>query len=352
MRRRSGGVALAAVAAALALAAPAQAAKDPLNAFRVKPTAENKQQLAAAGSTSPRAIVGSTSRSTRRASRRARCAPTASTANRVTRLRGRPRRPADYTGSDAAWDVWTRYDAVSADSKEQYEEQYDRVAAEADRQEGQHRHDASRAPDLGREGHEERRHRARQHEAGRALQRAAARPRVAGGRDLPAHARLLRRQLRQTGTAVTSRPRDPRPHRRGGHPARRHARAVVLLHLQPGRLRVHVHRGQPAVAQEHGRQRRRRRSRRGRGRRRPEPQLLHQLGPRQRGLLGRPDSETYRGTGPASEPETKAMHGALEPGRLRLPEERPHGGRAAALSARLPAVHVDARQRDLRGAGR
>ena len=43
-------VALAAVAArARALAAPAQAAKDPLNAFRVKPTAENKRQLAAAG---------------------------------------------------------------------------------------------------------------------------------------------------------------------------------------------------------------------------------------------------------------------------------------------------------------
>ena len=65
-----------------------------------------------------------------------------------------------------------------------------------------------------------------------------------------------------------------------------------------------------------------------------------------------PTTETFRGTGPASEPETKAMHGAVGPGRLRLPEERPHGVRAAAVSARLPAVHDDARQRDLRGAGR
>ena len=38
-------------------------------------------------------------------------------------------------------------------------------------------------------------------------------------------------------------------------PPGRQARAVVHVHLEPGRLRVHVHRRQPAVAQEHGRQR-------------------------------------------------------------------------------------------------
>ena len=48
MRRRLGSVTLAA-AAALALAAPAMAADDALNAYRVKPTAENKKELAAAG---------------------------------------------------------------------------------------------------------------------------------------------------------------------------------------------------------------------------------------------------------------------------------------------------------------
>ena len=39
--------------------------------------------------------------------------------------------PEDYTGSDAAWDVWTRYDAVPGDGKEQYAEQYKRLAEES-----------------------------------------------------------------------------------------------------------------------------------------------------------------------------------------------------------------------------
>ena len=50
--------------------------------------------------------------------------------SRVTNLKANAA-PGDYTGSDAAWDVWTRYDAVSGDAKEQYEEQYDRVAEES-----------------------------------------------------------------------------------------------------------------------------------------------------------------------------------------------------------------------------
>ena len=65
-----------------------------------------------------------------------------------------------------------------------------------------------------------------------------------------------------------------------------------------------------------------------------------------------PFDETYRGTGPASEPETRAMLRLWRDGRLRVPKERPHRGRAAAVSARLPAVHGDAGQRDLRGPGR
>ena len=66
--------------------------------------------------------------------------------------------------------------------------------------------------------------------------------------------------------------------------------------------------GQPAVAQEHARQQRQRRVRRGRRRRRPEPQPRDRTGasttraPRATSL-----SETYRGTGPDSEPETKAI---------------------------------------------
>ena len=43
---------------------------------------------------------------------------------------------------------------------------------------------------------------------------------------------------------------------------------------------------------------------------------------------------------------------ALGPRRLRVPEERPHRRRAAAVAAGLPEVHADGRQRHLRGAGR
>ena len=43
---------------------------------------------------------------------------------------------------------------------------------------------------------------------------------------------------------------------------------------------------------------------------------------------------------------------ALGPRRLRVPEERPHGRRAAAVAAGLPEVHAHRRQRHLRGARR
>ncbi len=84
----------------------------------------------------------------------------------------------------------------------------------------------------------------------------------------------------------------------------------------------------------------------------PNRNFPDELGPRQRGLLGRSvrrDLPRHR-AGLRARDEGDAA--ALEPRRLRVPEERPHRGRAAALSARLPAVHVDAGQRHLRGARR
>ena len=129
MRRRLGSVTLA-VAAALVVAAPAQAAKDPLNGFRVKPTAENKRQLAAAGFDLTEGDRGRYIEiyATSKQARALRADGVSTT--KITNFRPRGV-PADYTGSDADWDVWTRYDAVSGDEKEQYEEQYDRVAAES-----------------------------------------------------------------------------------------------------------------------------------------------------------------------------------------------------------------------------
>ncbi len=95
------------------------------------------------------------------------------------------------------------------------------------------------------------------------------------------------------------RPRHPRARRRAG--------AVVRAGRQPGRLRLLLHPGTAAVAQEPARQRRRRRDHRGR-RRRPQPQLRLSSGatttrarhPTRRDL-------TYRGPGPNSEPETQAL---------------------------------------------
>ena len=124
------------------------------------------------------------------------------------------------------------------------------------------------------------------------------------------------------------------------------------MRLQPGRLRVHVHPGQPPVAQEHARQRRRRRTIDARRRRRPEPQLRDELGPRRRGLVGQPGVGDLPRPRPGLRARDPGDEGALGPGRLRVPEERPHGGRAAAVAAGLPAVHADPGQRDLRGAGR
>ena len=129
MRRRLGSVTLA-VAAALVVAAPAQAAKDPLNGFRVKPTAENKRQLAEAGFDLTEGDRGRYIEiyATGKQARALRADGVSTT--KITNFTPRGV-PADYTGSDAAWDVWTRYDAVAGDEKEQYEEQYDRVAAES-----------------------------------------------------------------------------------------------------------------------------------------------------------------------------------------------------------------------------
>ncbi|MET0683674.1 MAG: M14 family metallopeptidase, partial [Solirubrobacteraceae bacterium] len=126
MSRRLGSVTLAA-AAVLGFAAPAMAADDALNAYRVKPTADNKKELAAAGydlaeGDRGRYIEIYATRSQARALKSDGVA-----AKQVTAFRAAAA-PEDYTGDDSEFDVWTRYDAVPADGKEQYVEQYQRIA--------------------------------------------------------------------------------------------------------------------------------------------------------------------------------------------------------------------------------
>ena len=130
MGRRT-GVAVATTLVALAVSAPAaMAAREPLNAYRVAPTAANKSELALAGFDMTEAARGRyleiyATRSQARALRRQGIA-----ARQVTRNAAAAADETPYTGSDAAWTVWTRYDAVAGDEKEQYVEQYERIAAE------------------------------------------------------------------------------------------------------------------------------------------------------------------------------------------------------------------------------
>jgi hypothetical protein len=128
MRRRSCGVAIAALAA-IAVTGTAQAADQPLNAYRVKATPKTLERLAQAGYD-----VGEGRRGGR--------VEIYATAGQADALRdkgiaakvvGSERKAgaaaAPPVGDDSAFDVWTRFDPV-ADGKEQYVEQYDRLAGE------------------------------------------------------------------------------------------------------------------------------------------------------------------------------------------------------------------------------
>ena len=127
MGRRT-GVALATLSV-FAFAAPAAsaAAGDALNAYRVAPTVENKRELAQAGYDM---IEGDKGRyleiyATDAQVRELR-ADGISAQLRGAKKEALAAAP-EYTGSDAQWDVWTRYDAVAGDSKEQYVELYNRL---------------------------------------------------------------------------------------------------------------------------------------------------------------------------------------------------------------------------------
>ncbi len=63
-------------------------------------------------------------------------------------------------------------------------------------------------------------------------------------------------------------------------------------------------------------------------------------------------SETYHGTGPASEPEIARLPLADEPGPLHVQQERPHLRAAAAVAARLAGRHPFRRRGGLRDARR
>src|SRR5919108_5712724 len=128
MTRRSSGAAVAALVS-LALAAPAAAdSRSPINGYRVKATPQNLEKLAMAGYDVTEGRRGSE-------------IEIYGTAARIAKLRSdgiRPRIVEDAHGrtaaerqealtaaegpaaDDSAYKVWTRYDRVAGDAKEQY----------------------------------------------------------------------------------------------------------------------------------------------------------------------------------------------------------------------------------------
>jgi Zinc carboxypeptidase len=139
MSRRSLSAAVAALAS-LVLVAPASAdSSHPLNAYRVKASAKNLKTLAQAGydMTEGRRRDGTveivaTAGQVKKldvAAKVVKDSAGRTAAQRSARL-APPADPVTYSGSDAEWDVWTRYDRVDGDSKEQYLEQYDRLTVQ------------------------------------------------------------------------------------------------------------------------------------------------------------------------------------------------------------------------------
>ena len=100
-------------------------------------------------------------------------------------------------GSDAPYNVWRRYDRVPGDNKEQYLELYDRLEGMSIVKKVMLGKTHMGRDIVALKVTQQRQDADRQHAPGRALQRDAARARVAGGRDVQAHAAVLHEQLRQ-----------------------------------------------------------------------------------------------------------------------------------------------------------
>jgi murein tripeptide amidase MpaA len=141
MSRRSLGAA-SAVLVSLVLAAPATAdSRDPINGYRVKATAKNLEKLAMAGFDVTEGRRGRTIEVFGTAMQAAKLRTDGVKATLVRDRRGRTaaerqrarmgaRAAQAGQASDASYKVWTRYDRVRGDGKEQYLEQYARLLRE------------------------------------------------------------------------------------------------------------------------------------------------------------------------------------------------------------------------------
>ena len=261
MRRRAIGLAFAGLLV-LALAMPAYAAKgSAINVYRVKATQANIEKLAKAGFDMQEArrvkrkveIYGTAKQMAklrRKSKVKSRLVRDRRGRTSVQRSRLKVRKGlrelglrarssvADPTAgaSDAAYKVYRKYDAVPDDGHEQYTEFYNRILNQYD--------DITAKKVIGKTFWDR---------DIIAIQVSADADGTDNGKpavlyNAMQHARewLAGETCKRTLEYFTSNVREGP----SGHASREHAPALVRLRVEPGRLRVHLHGGQPAVAQE------------------------------------------------------------------------------------------------------
>ena len=343
MSRRSLGAAFA-VLVSLVLAAPAAAdSRDPINGYRVKATAKNLEKLALAGFDVTEGRRGKTIEIYGTATQAAKLRTDGVNARIVRDRRGRTaaqrqrarmgaRTAQANQADDSAYSVWTRYDRVPGDDKEQYLEQYARLLRQYPQ--------ITKKLVLGRT------HQGRDIVALKVTRNARGtkdgkRPAVLF--NAQQHARewlageTCRRTLEYFVTGYGDNARitrlvdtrelwfvcisNPDGHEYTFTPGNRLWRKNMADNDRDGV------RGEPEDGVD------------------PNRNFATNFGPRRRGLLERPVVGDLPRSGPRLGARDTRDEAPLGPRRLRVPEERPHGRRAAAVAAGLPEVHAHAGQR-------
>jgi hypothetical protein len=133
VRRFSGSLMLAVVAVSVLTAPAAADRRNPINAYRVAATPQNLSKLAQAGFDVTEGRRGGSIEVYGTAAQARKLRDDDVEVQRVQSAGADASEEltAPYTGSDAAFKVWRRYDRVAGDRKEQYLELYDRLAQRA-----------------------------------------------------------------------------------------------------------------------------------------------------------------------------------------------------------------------------
>ena len=289
---------------------------------------EGRRAAARSRSTGPASVASSCA-----ALGQARGGPTARPQVAAQRRARRSQRPAaDRRGHDAAYDVWTRYDAVPDDGKEQYVEQYERIARQY-----------PKITKLGRLG---------KTHLGRDIWRSRSRK---DAKTTPT-ARARRCSTTRSSTPASGSPARPAGARSTTSSTTTATTAQVTRLVDSRELWffcISNPDGYEYTFTDGNRLWRKNmadndgdgvRGEAGDGVD-PNRNFATNWGLRRGGRVATTRLGDLPRRGAGLRAGDQGDEGPLGPRRLRVPEERPHGGRAAAVSAGLPAVHAHAGQR-------